>query len=91
MHGLSFKDVVQVTSNHELVPIDLEFKEDIELVENIIYSCKNFLKLCNKAKRRFRGNRINDVSRAIENELVEEISKTGLKHKDSFQNGVSRY
>ena len=37
--------------------------------------------LCNKAKRRFFGNRINEVSRAIENELVEEIRKTGLKPK----------
>jgi hypothetical protein len=39
------------------------------------------LALCNKAKRRFFGNRINEVSRAIENELVEEIRKTGLKPK----------
>ena len=81
LQGISFKDVIEVTSGYELVPINLQQKEDAELVEKLIYSSKNFLTLCNKTKRRFFGNRINEVSRAIENELVEEISKTGLKPK----------
>ncbi len=79
MHGLSFKDVVEVTTGHDLVPLNLEQKRDAELVKNLINSCNHFLLLCHKTKRRFFGNRINEVSRAIENELVEEIQKTGLK------------
>ena len=81
MQGISFKDVIEVTSGYELIPINLQLEEDAELIEKLILSCKNFLMLCKKAKRRFFGNRINEVSRAIENELVEEIRKTGLKPK----------
>lgn len=81
MQGISFKDVVEITSKHKLYPINLQQQEDKELIENLVTSCKNFLALCNKTKRRFYGNRINEVSKAIENEFVEEISKTGLKTK----------
>lgn len=79
LQGVSFKDVVEVTSNHKLYPISFEQQEDKELIESLTTSCKHFLALCNKTKRRFFGNRINEVSKAIENELVEEIRKTGLK------------
>ena len=70
LQGISFKDVIEVTSGYELIPINPQLIEDVELIEKLILSCKNFLALCNKAKRRFFGNRINEVSRAIENELV---------------------
>ena len=33
MHELSFKEVVEVTSKHELVPITIQLKEDVELIE----------------------------------------------------------
>jgi hypothetical protein len=72
----SFKDVVEVTSNHKLYPVSLEQQEDKELIESLTASCKHFLALCNETKRRFFGNRINEVSKAIENELVEEMRKT---------------
>lgn len=81
-HGLqrvSFKDVVEVTAKHAMYPVNLEQQEDQELIESLTASCKHFLALCNKTKRRFFGNRINEVSKAIENELVEEIRKTGLR------------
>jgi len=81
MERLPFKDVVKVTSGYELIPINPNDQMDIELIDDLTASCKNFSALCKKAKRRFFGNRINEVSRAIENELVEEIRKTGIKPK----------
>lgn len=79
MQGISFKDVVEVTSKHLFYPINLNQVEDKELIGNLTASCKSFLALCNKNKRRFYGDRINEVSKAIENEFVAEIPKIGLK------------
>ena len=78
MQEISFKDVLETTSGYKLHSVNLQQKEDKELVETLTNSCNNFLALCNKTKRRFFGTRINEVSKAIENELVEEIKKTGL-------------
>lgn len=75
---ISFKDVLELTSPYKLLPIDLKQAEDEELINALISSCKNFLTLCTKTKRRWEGERINEVSKPIENELVEEIRKTGL-------------
>ena len=79
LQRVSFKDVVEITAKHALYPIELDQLEDKELIQKLTESCKHFLALCNKTKRRFFGNRINEVSKAIENELVEEIRKTGLQ------------
>ena len=70
---VSFKDVLELTSPYQLHTIYLNQQNDKELIETITKSCKDFLALCNKTKRRFQGARINEVSKAIENELVEEI------------------
>jgi hypothetical protein len=81
LHKVSFKDVFEFTSPYKIVPINLSHEEDKELIEIITASCKHFLALCNKTSRRFQKERINEVSKAIENELVEEIRKTGLSTK----------
>lgn len=75
---VSFKDVLELTSPCKLLPIDMNQEEDKELINTLKKSCKDFLTLCNKTKRRWEGERINEVSKLIENELVEEIRKTEL-------------
>jgi len=65
MQGISFKDVLEITSEYKLHPVNIEQKEDKELIEILTNSCKNFLALSNKAGRRHRGNRINEVSKKL--------------------------
>ncbi|MGA7077048.1 MAG: hypothetical protein WBZ42_11005, partial [Halobacteriota archaeon] len=84
---VSFRDVLELTSPYKLQPIDPNQQDDKELIETITKSCRDFLALCNKIKRRFQGARINEVSKAIENELVEEIRKTGLSTKILSEQG----
>lgn len=75
---VSFKDVLELTSPYKLHPIDLNQEDDKELIDSLVTSCKSLLALATKARRRYEGARINEVSKSIENELVEEIRKTGL-------------
>ena len=75
---VSFKDVLELTSPYKLHPIDLNQEDDKELIESLVTSCKSLLALATKVRRRYEGARINEVSKSIENELVEEIRKTGL-------------
>jgi hypothetical protein len=75
---VSFKDVLELTSPYKLYPIDLNQEDDKELIDSLVTSCKSLLALATKARRRYEGARINEVSKSIENELVEEIRKTGL-------------
>jgi hypothetical protein len=75
---VSFKDVLELTSPYKLLPIDMSQDDDKELINTLKKSCKNFLALCKKTKRHWEGERINEVSKPIENELVEEIGKTDL-------------
>lgn len=78
---ISFKDVLELTSPYKLHPINLSQEDDKELIEDLIKSCKGLLALATKTRRRYEGARINEVSKSIENELVEEIRKTGLSTK----------
>jgi hypothetical protein len=75
---VSFKDVLELTSPYKLHPINLSQEVDRELIECLVTSCKSLLALATKTRRRYQGARINEVSKSIENELVEEIRKTGL-------------
>jgi hypothetical protein len=75
---VSFKDVLELTSPHKIHPINLNQDEDKELIDSLVSSCKSLVALATKARRRYEGARINEVSKSIENELVEEIRKTGL-------------
>ena len=75
---VSFKDVLEMTSSFKLQPIVLNQEDDKELIDSLVTSCKGLLALATKARRRYEGARINEVSKSIENELVEEIKKTGL-------------
>jgi hypothetical protein len=72
---VSFKDVLEFTSAYKLHAINLSQEDDKELIESLTKSCKSLLVLSNKARRRYEGARINEVSKSIENELVEEIRK----------------
>ena len=90
MQGISFKDVVEVTSKYLLHLINPNQVEDNELIGDLTASCKSFLALCKKNKRRSFGDRINEVSKGIENESVAEIPKTGLKTRilSNLQNTI---
>lgn len=76
---INFSDVVYATTGYRINKLNLENKNDSILIDKLIDASINFLSLCKKNKRRFRGNRPNDVSRAFESEVVEEIRKRGFK------------
>jgi len=78
---VNFKDVLELTSPYKLDPIDLSVNDDKELIDALTKSCTDFLALCKKTKRVWEGARINEVSKSIENELVEQIRKVGLDTK----------
>jgi hypothetical protein len=87
LQRVSFKDVVEVTSKHKLYPVNPQLQEDNELIESLTASCQHFVAFTNKTGTRFRGERINDVSRPIENVLVEEIRKIGLRTRILSETG----
>jgi hypothetical protein len=78
LNKVSFQEVLELTSPYKLHPINLSQEDDKELIEALIKSCRGLLALATKARRGYKGARINEVSKSIENELVEEIRKTGL-------------
>lgn len=78
LKDVSFRDLVEATSEFKLFPLDPKLPEDKELVENLAASFKHFVAFSNKTGTRFTATRINDVSRHIEEILVEQMQKTGL-------------
>jgi hypothetical protein len=79
LKDISFQDLVEATSEFKLHPVDLKLPEDKELVEDLSAAFKHFIAFSNKTGTRFTATRINDVSRHIEEVLVEQMQKTGLK------------
>jgi hypothetical protein len=79
LKDISFQDLVESTSEFKLHPVDLKLPEDKELVEDLSAAFKHFIAFSNKTGTRFTATRINDVSRHIEEVLVEQMQKTGLK------------
>jgi hypothetical protein len=79
LKDISFKDLVEATSEFKLYPVDRNQHEDKELIEDLSTAFKHFVAFSNKTGTRFTATRINDVSRHIEEILVEQMYKTGLK------------
>ncbi|MGC9086952.1 MAG: hypothetical protein ACP5IT_12240 [Thermoproteota archaeon] len=76
---IPFPQLVKATTGFSVLPLDLNSEKDKFLFETITASATNFVKLCERSKRRFRGERINEVGRAVENEFVQELKKTSLR------------
>lgn len=81
LQDVSFIDLVETTSDYKLHPLDLNLREDKELIESLAAAFKHFVAFSNKTGTRFTAKRINDVSRHIEEVLVEQMHKTKLKAK----------
>ncbi len=76
---VSFSDVVASSCNYKIIPIDIKSPQDEKLLKYLSDALNNFLKLTDKTKSRFTGERINDVGKNLENLIVEEIRKKRLK------------
>jgi len=79
LKDVTFRDLVEATSEFKLHPVDPKLPEDKELIEDLSAAFKHFIAFSNKTGTRFTATRINDVSRHIEEVLVEQMQKTGLK------------
>jgi hypothetical protein len=79
LKNIPFPVLIEATSGYKLVQLDLTNNEDDELFDNLTKSANNLIKMCNKTRRRFQGDRINEVGNAIEAEFVQEIRTTNIK------------
>jgi hypothetical protein len=87
LKDVSFGDLVEATSEFKLYPVDLKLPEDKELIEDLSASFRHFIAFSNKTGTRFTATRINDVSRHIEEILVEQMHKTGIKARILGESG----
>jgi len=87
LKNVSFRDLVEATSEFELHPLDAKLPEDKELIEDLSAAFKHFVAFSSKTGTRFTATRINDVSRHIEEVLVEQMHKSGLKARILGESG----
>jgi hypothetical protein len=79
INEIPFPVLIKVTTGHNVIPLDIwNSIEDRILFEAITKAATDFTKLCERTRRRFQGDRINEVGRAIEEEFVQELRKTQL-------------
>jgi len=76
--NIPFSDLLRATTAFEVYPIDLKETKDVELLNELTSSAKNFLKSIERTHTRFEGKRINEVGRRIEEVFVEELKKSKL-------------
>ena len=81
LKNVTLPELIEATSNYRVMPLNTNNKEDKELYDNLTRAADNLIKICQKARRRFQGNRINEVGIAIEEEFVQELRKTDLTPK----------
>ena len=81
LKNVTLPELIEATSRYKVIPLDTNNKEDRELYNNLTRAADNLIKICRKTRRRFRGNRINEVGIAIEEEFVQELQKTNLSPK----------
>lgn len=74
--GATFQDLINITTQYCLIPIDLTNNNDRQLIDTLKLSAQNFLEYSNRIGQRYNGNRINDVGKKIEEAFVEELKKT---------------
>jgi len=78
---IPFPELVRATTGYKIIPVNRDLKEDKELLEILINAAKNLIDLSEKTKRRFRGDRINEVGRRIEQEFVQALKATAVSVK----------
>lgn len=78
LKNIALPELVEATSNYKVIPLKTNNKEDKELYDKITRAANNLITICRKTRRRFQGNRINEVGNAIEEEFVQELRKTDL-------------
>jgi len=78
LKNIALPELVEATSNYKVIPLKTNNKEDKELYDKITRAANNLITICRKTRRRFQGNRINEVGNAIEEEFVQELRKIDL-------------
>ena len=76
---VNFSDVVEESSGHKLLAIDIKDPNDKELIEELGKSLAAYTKYATSQGARFHGNRINDVGKNFENSIMQAIDKTVIK------------
>lgn len=79
IQDIPFSELLRATTPFEIYSLNSKDPKDVELVEEIRTSAKNFIKSINRTHTRFEGKRINEVGRRIEEVFVEELKKSKLK------------
>lgn len=72
---IPFSEVLKSSCGYKIIPFDQNIPEDAELLKHLTYALNNFLKLTKKSKSRYMGQRINDVGKQIEDQIVQEIKR----------------
>lgn len=75
---VSFPELVFLTTNHKIIPINLTDPADLRIIAQIQASANHFIQYYNKTRQRFQGDRINDIGKRIEEVFVEELKKTAI-------------
>jgi len=81
LKNVALPELIEATSSYRVIPLNTNNKEDKELYDSLTRAADNLIKICQKTRRRFQGNRINEVGIAIEEEFVQELRKTNLTPK----------
>lgn len=73
-----FAEIVQLSCNHSIIPIDPTSQEDIALINAITKAMNNFIRTTTQTGVRYTGNRANDVGKKMEQAIIEEMRKTTI-------------
>ncbi len=87
LRKITFPELVEATSGYSVLSLNKHNPRDNELYEKLITAANNLLRICHKTRRRFQGNRINEVGIAIEEEFVQELRKTDLSPRLLIEKG----
>lgn len=78
LNEVPFPDLISATSDYSIIPLDTNNKKDRELLQSIVNSANELIAICRRSRRRFQGNRVNEVGKAIEEEFVQQLRTTNL-------------
>jgi hypothetical protein len=76
---ISFPEIVRLSTNYTVIPLDFQNEQDKTLIRQIKKSANHFISYYNRTQQRFRGDRINDIGKRIEEVFVEELKKTTIE------------
>lgn len=81
LREIPFPELIKATTGYEIIPVNISLKEDKDLLEALISAAKDLIDLSEKTQRRFRGDRINEVGKRIEQEFAQALRATPLSVK----------